>query len=50
MTTIKFILYIVMVTCFLIAGAIDIYEGHTKLGLISIEFGLCNAFIFFWRP
>ena len=45
----KMWLYGIMVTCFFVAGAFDLYDRQWKLGVVSLGFGLMNAVIFFWR-
>lgn len=45
----KEILYGVTVACFVAAGVLDVCQGHLKLGVVAIGFGIMNALIFFWR-
>ena len=47
--TIKYGIYAVMVACFVLAGLLDLAAREWKLGLVSIEFAVMNAMIFFWR-
>lgn len=45
----KVILYSVVVVCFLVAGVLDICQGHGKEGLVAILLGVANFLIFLWR-
>ena len=49
MNNVKLVLYGVIVTCFVTAGAIDIAQGNRKLGVVALLFALVNGIIFFWR-
>ena len=46
---IKYTLYGVMVSCFLIAGVMDAIDKQWKPAILAIMFGICNGVIFFWR-
>ena len=46
----KYALYATMIGCFVIAGAMDMWSGHTKEGLLAWGFAVLNWMIFFWRP
>lgn len=45
----KLIVYGIVVAGYLVAGAIDLAQGHRKLGVIALIFAAANATIFFWR-
>jgi hypothetical protein len=45
----KYILYGVMVSCFVVAGVLDALDKQWKQAILAILFGMCNALIFFWR-
>lgn len=47
---VKFVIYGVMIACFVAAGTIDISQGGTKEGVIALAFAMINGIIFFWRP
>lgn len=46
---VKYLIYLVAVLCFLSAGIIDLSQGETKLGVISVGFAVMNGLIFLWR-
>lgn len=46
---IKYVLYLIMVLCFVVAGFLDFKSGSYKQGILAWIFGLANSLIFFWR-
>ena len=49
LNNVKLALYGLMISCYLVAGVIDLSQGNRKLGVMALMFGLVNALIFFWR-
>lgn len=45
----KYTLYWVIVACFVMAGASDIWNRSYKEGSIALLFAMANSLIFLWR-
>ena len=49
MNTAKLVIYGIVIAGYAAAGTLDFAQGHRKLGVMAILFGIINAVIFFWR-
>ena len=45
----KYLLYGLVVVCFMAAGTLDLVGRNWKSGILAVGFGILNALIFFWR-